>query len=316
MSGSTWLSLFTSGPAQPGQIFKGLYGSVLVQDYSTSNTFATYSPFDASTGLLSSTLLTSDGWTDLGYMDENGVEFTPTWTMADTLGWQTRQPLRSDVTVDTEQAMFTALQSGPIIDCLYEGLPLSSAGVEGGTGYSVVHPQVPQLVYRSALFLAVDGTTTNPSFMAKLYPRVAIVKIDKQNLQAKNEVQYKFTLQAYPDSVAGFTRKLFREGPAWRSLGLPSGVGTITPTPATTAVSITWTTATVGTGAPALTNYTVTANKVADGTSATGSPFTIAAGTTVKNVTGLTTGQPYTFTVKANNSNGSGPTSTVTSTPS
>lgn len=316
MAGSTWLSLFQSGPAQPGQIYKGLYGSCLVQDYSTSNNFSTYSPFDSSTGLLNSTLLTTDGFSDLGYLDEAGVEFTPTLTVAETNGWQTRQPLRSDTTVDTEQAMFTCLQSSPIVDALYEQLPLSSAGVEGATGYSVVHPVTPQEVYRSMLFIAVDGTTSNPNFMAKLYPRCKIIKVDKQDWQAKTETQYKITVQAYPDSVAGFTRKLFREGPAWRALGLPSGVGTITATPASGSVSLSWTAATVGTGAPALTNYTVTATQISNNTAASGSPFTVASGTTTKNVTGLTSGQPYTFTVKANNSNGSGPTSTVVATPS
>lgn len=315
MPGSTWLSLFTSGPAQPGQIFKGLYGSCLVQDYSTNNNFATYSPFDAATGLLNSTLRTTDGFTDLGYLDENGVEFTPTLTMADTNGWQTRQPLRADVTVDTEQAMFTCLQSNPIVDALFEGLPLSSAGVQGATGYNVVHPVVPQLVYRSFLFIGVDGTTSNPAFMAKLYPKAAIIKVDKQDLQAKTEVQYKITVQAYPDSVAGYTRKLFREGPAWRALGLPSGVGTVTATPASGAVSLSWTAATVGTGAPALTNYTVTATRVSNNTAIAGSPFTVAAGVTTYNATGLVSGQPYAFAVNANNSNGSGPTSTVTATP-
>lgn len=316
MAGSTWLSLFNSGPAQPNQLFKGLYGSVLVQDYSTSNTFANYSPFDSTTGLLNSTLLTTDLWQDLGYMDENGVEFTPTWTMAETNAWQSRQPLRSDVTVDTEQAMFTALQQTPALDCLREGMPLSAAGSEGATGYAVTHPVVPQVAYYSFLFIAVDGTTSNPSFMAKLWPKCAMIKPDKQDWQAKTEVQNKLTVQAYPDSVAGFTRKLYREGPAWRSLGLPSGVGTITPTPASGSVSLSWTAATVGTGAPALTNYTVTATQISTSTGATGSPFTVASGTTTKNVTGLTSGQPYTFTVKANNSNGSGPTSTVVATPS
>jgi hypothetical protein len=315
MSGATWLSLFNSGPAQPGQIFKGLYGSVLIQDYSTSNTFATYSPFDSSTGLLNNTLLTSDGWTDLGYLSEDGVEFSPSWTMADTNGWQTRQPLRSDVTVDTEQAMFTLLQSNPTVDMLYDGQPLANAGTEGSTGYSVVHPQVPQLVYRSVLFLGVDGTTSNPTFMAKLYPKCSVVKIDKQDWQAKTETQYKITVQAYPDGVSGYARKLFREGPAWRALGVPSGVGTITATPATGSVSLSWTAATVGTGAPALTNYTVTATQISTNTAATGSPFTVASGTTTKNVTGLTSGQPYTFTVRANNANGSGATSTVIATP-
>lgn len=315
MAGVSWPSLFNSGPAQPLQIFKGLFGSVLVQDYSTSNSFSTYSPFDATTGLLSSTLLTTDGWTDLGYLDENGVEFTPTLTMADTNSWQTRAPLRSDTTVDMEQAMWTCLQSNPTIDALYEQLPLSSAGVEGATGYSVVHPVTPQEVYRSILCVAVDGTTSSPNFVAKLYPRAKIVKVDKQDWQAKTETQYKFTVQAYQDSVAGFTRKIFREGPAWRALGLPSGVGTVTATPASGSVSLSWTTATTGTGAPALTNYTVTATQISTSGAAAGSPFTVASGTTIKNVTGLTSGQPYTFTVKANNSNGAGPISNTVATP-
>jgi hypothetical protein len=291
-----------------------LYGSCLVQDYSTSNNFSTYSPFDSTTGLLNSTLLSTDGWRDLGYLDENGVEFTPSLTMADTNGWQTRSPLRSDTTADTEQAMFTCLQSSPIVDALFEQLPLSSAGTEGATGYSLVHPVVPQEVYRSLLFLAVDGTTSNPNFVAKLYPRCKIIKVDKQDWQAKTETQYKITVQAYQDSVAGFTRKLFREGPAWRALGLPSGVGTATATPASGSVALSWTAATVGTGAPSITGYTVTATKIADGSTVSGSPFSVAVGTTTKTVTGLTSGQPYTFTVYATNANGNGPTSTVTAT--
>ncbi|AHH98332.1 fibronectin type III domain-containing protein [Kutzneria albida] len=317
MAGAYWDSIF---PGQSSQVRKALYGSVYIQDYSSSNNFANYSPFDPSTGLLSSTLLTTDGWTDLGYLDENGVEFTPQYSTADTNTWQSRQPLRTDVTNDVEQAKLMLLQSGPVADCLYWGLPLSSASSMGVTGYNVVKPKVPQMVYRSLMFLGVDGATGGTGsqgiqFMAKIYPRALMIKPDKQDWQAKTEIQTPLTFQAYPDTVAGYTIKLLREGPGWRALGVPGGVGALTITPASGQLGISWTAATVPSGAPALTSYTVTVTKVSDGSSASGSPFTVAAGTTTKTVTGLTSGQPYNVSVVAVNSNGNGAASTGVGTP-
>src|SRR5437879_3307132 len=153
MAGVTWDSIF---PGNTALVRKALYGSVLVQDYSASNSFATYSPFDPTTGLLSSSLLTTDGWTDLGYLDENGVEFTPTYSTADTNAWQTRQPLRTDVTADTEQAKIVALQSTPLIDCLYNNLPLASTGALGASGHSYAKPKTPSMIYRCLTLPSVD----------------------------------------------------------------------------------------------------------------------------------------------------------------
>jgi hypothetical protein len=312
MTGSTWDSLFNG---RPELVRKALYGSVLVKDYVSSNNFATYSPFDATTGLLSSTLLTTDGWQDLGYLDENGVQFTPTYSVADTNTWQSRQSLRADVTADTEQAMVTCLQSTPLTDVLRNGLPLASAGTLGAQGYSLPKPKVPQIVYRSVLFLGVDGSAGSYEFVAKLYPRCLMIKPDKMAWQAKTEIQIPLTFQAYPDSVAGFAISEFREGPGWRSRGIPAAPTGLTATAGATSLNVSWTAPTIPSGAPALTGYTVTVTKVADGTAATGSPFSVAAGTTTKSVTGLVTGQPYNVSVVAANANGSSPAATTVGTP-
>lgn len=304
MAGATWDSLFTG---RPELVRKALYGSVLIKDYDPTVSLATYSPFDSTTGLLNSTLFTTDGWTDIGYLDENGVQFTPTYTVVDTNTWQSRQSLRADVTVDTEQAMVTALQSSPLTDALYNSLPLASAGVLGSSAYQLIKPKVPQVVYRSVLFIGVDGSTGNFEFVGKLYPRALMIKPDKQAWQSKTEIQIPLTFQSYPDSVAGFSQTSYREGPGWRSRGVPSSVTGLTITPGATSLVASWTAAIVPAGAPALAGYTVTATKIADGSAAAGSPFTVAAGTNTKTISTLTTGQPYAVTVKANNSNGSGP---------
>jgi len=312
MPSQTWSAVF---PGNAAFVRKALYGSVFVQDWTGTNNWAAYSPFDSASGELVTTLLTTDGWNDLGYLDDSGVDFTPNYSVADTMAWQTRLKLRTDATEDTESAKFMCQESKPIIDALYNMLPLASVSAMGTTGYAVTKPLTPQIVYRSMLFLGVDGSTNNEAYIATLYPKCLMIKPDNQSWNSKTEIQTGLTFQAYPDALSGFAVKRFREGPAWRALGLPGGVGALGITPGATQLAVTWTAATVGSGAPALTNYTVTANKVSDGSAAAGSPFTVAAGTTNKTITSLTTGQPYTVTVKANNANGSGPVSTGVGTP-
>lgn len=313
MAGVTWDSIF---PGNSALVRKALYGSVLVQDYSAGNAFASYSPFDSATGLLSSTLLTTDGWNDLGYLDESGVSFTPTYSTADTMGWQTRQPLRTDVTADTEQAKLVAVQSTPITDALYNGLPLSSAGTLGASGYTLAKPKVPAVVYRSLLFLGVDGASGNYQFVATLYPRALMVKPDKQDWIAKTEIQVPLTFQAFPDATAGYTLKRFRDGPGWRSLALPNApTGLTLGTKTATTLPITWTAPATG---PVPTGYTVSVVLASNGVAVSGATFlpTNPNATTACTVGGLVTATQYVVSVVAVNANGNSPAVSLTATTS
>jgi hypothetical protein len=314
MAGVTWDSIF---PGNPAYVRKALYGSVLVMDYSAANSFATYSPFDPTTGLLSSTLLTSDGWTDIGYLDENGVEFTPNYTTADTMSFQTRQPLRTDVTADTEQAKITALQSTPVTDCLYNSIAVASAGVLGGAGYVVTKPKVPSVVPRSLLFLGVDGGAGSYIFEAKLYPRALMVKPDKQDWVAKTEIQVPLTFQAYPDAVAGYSVKRFRDGPGWRAMAIPNAPTAVTLGVKTaTTLPITWTAPATG---PIPASYTVSVVLASNGVPVSGATFLPTnpnTTTTACTVGGLVTATTYVVSVVATNANGSSAAATLTATTS
>ncbi|HEX5119853.1 MAG TPA: fibronectin type III domain-containing protein [Pseudonocardiaceae bacterium] len=311
MAGVTWDSIF---PGNSSLVRKVLYGSVLVRDYDPTNDFASWSPFDSTSGLLSSTLLTDDGFQDVGFLDENGVSFDPTYSTADTTAWQTRQPLRTDVTADTEQAAIVALQSTPLTDALYNNVPLSTVSPLGTPGYSMIKPKTPGIVYRSVLFLGVDGSAGDYIFLAVLYPKALMVKPDKQDWVAKTELQVPITFQAYPDSASGFTIKRWRDGPGWRALALPNAPDALTVGSVTaTTIPVTWSAPATG---PAPTSYTVSVtaggSTVPDATFTPSNPNTTTAAT----VGGLVTATHYTVAVVSNSANGSSPAATVEGTTS
>jgi hypothetical protein len=296
MSGTTTWGAYFNPNSQ--LVVKGLYGSVVVKDYSPTNAFSTFSPFDPATGLLSADILGAQGFLDVGYLDENGVVFTPKYAVADTMAWQTRSTIRKDVTQDTEESSFTGIETTPLLDCLRNSIPLSQIGAIGASGYSFTKSRSPNVALRSLLHITVDNSTGADVYLAKLFPKAVLVKPDVSSWQAKAEIQTKLVFEPLFDSQAGFAVKEWRDGPGWRGLsGSPNAPTSVVATAVTGAkVNLAFGPATGGT-AP----YTYAVAVIGAG----GTPTFTYAGTTsapTAQVSGLTVGNSYTFTVTATDS--------------
>lgn len=304
MAQATWESLFSP---DAGEVRVGLFGSVLVQDYLPGSPVLAngYSPFDSSTGQLSSTLLTTDGWQDLGYLNDAGVVFTPTFTTAKTNAWQTRREIREDATAVDETAMLTALQTNPVVEALYNNIPLGQLSAVGTPGWQITPASNLSLIYRSVLFIAVDGAGDTEQYTAKFYPRALMNKQEKQTWAAKSPVDWGMTFAPYPDPITGFTLTQWHDGPGWRAqVSAPNPVTALSSTSkTTTSVTLGWTAPVADATHGAATSYTVSTTLVSGGT-AVGSPVTVSAPTTTATVSGLTTATAYNFSVVANNASG------------
>ncbi len=290
------------------RITKALYGSFLVRDFAGPATaVASYSPFDPVTGNLSTTLLTTDGWRDVGLLSESGVSFTPKYTTTDTMVWQSRQAQRTDVTIDQEECAIQCAEASVLVDYLRENLPLAGMPANGTIGYTVTKPRVPQVVYRQIMAIGVDGSSGDNEYFGVLYPRALMVKPDKQEYQAKTEILTSLTFDSYPDPFSGFAVRRFREGPAWRASG---GTTTAPGTPVATAVA----------GAKANLQFTPPTSlngpfvynviKTTGGTPTAVSPSNVtvtasSSSSVTLQVTGLTASEADTFAVQATGSNGS-----------
>jgi hypothetical protein len=306
MTGYVLWDNFFGGRAN--RITKALYGSLLVRDHEDEATaVAAYSPFDPETGNLSPTLLTTDGWRDVGLLGENGVSFTPKYTTVDTMVWQSRQAQRTDVTVDQEECAFQCAESSVLVDYLKENLPLAGMPADGTIGYTITKSKVPQVVYRQVLALGVDGSSGNNEYFGTLYARALMIKPEKQDWNAKTEILTPLTFDSYPDPFSGFAVRRFREGPAWRASG---GTTSAPGTPVATAVA--GAKATLQFTPPTSENGPFTYNvlKTTGGviTPVTASNVVVSSSSSSSvtlTISGLTASEADTFTVQATGSNGS-----------
>lgn len=288
MATTTWDALFKG---RSDLVRKALYGSVLVQDYTTAAalTFASFNPFDADTGLLNTL---SANWVDLGYLTDDGIKFAKSTDFSDTTGWQTRDRLRSDATSDQDTATMTFLETKPQIEAIYNSLPLSTMADIGATNYNYAKPAVPALLFRSLLFIGVDGSGDQVEYVVRLWPRCLMTGPDDITWNASSEASWPMAFTPYPDSNAGYAVKTWRDGPGHRAHGpvtmsAAPTVGSIT----ATTVALSWASASGGTSPY---TYSVFTNGVLSNVN----NVTGVSGT----VTGLTTATNYSFAVKAKDS--------------
>lgn len=301
-----WENLFKGDPTR---IKKALFGSVLFRDWNGAATsMSTYSPFDPTTGNLSSTILTTDGWYDSGLVSENGVSFTPKYTTVETMAWQSRLSQRTDVTIDQEEIAAEFMQATPLIDALREQIPLTNLPTVGTTGYTITKPITPQTVYRQMMVLGVDGSQGANEYFGAMFPRVLMVKPEKVDYNSKTATLWKMTFDSYLDPYSAFAVRRFREGPMWRASG-----GT-TSTPGTpVAVAVAGGIATLTFTPPTSLNgpfiYNVNQTLSSTTTAVSGSNLTVVSQSptsVVLRVAGLTPpAGSYTFVVQATGANGS-----------
>jgi hypothetical protein len=229
-TGVLWPSLYQGDGTR---IRKWLYGSVLIRDWDPagSTNMANIQVF-AANGNLNPLLLVpvaagGYGFYDVGSITENGVEFTPQFTVDETYIWQSRKSQRTDITKDDEEIMFSAAESTPLIDYLWYNLEIGFTGVPlfpsiGSPNYEIVKPFFSDVIYRQLLIIGVDGsmgTNGQPEYKIELRPRVSLAKKAKRQWAAKQIDVTDLTFTTHVDPYSGFDAATLRGGTVWTDEG-------------------------------------------------------------------------------------------------
>lgn len=234
-NGVLWPSLFQG---DEDNIRKALYGSWLIRDWNFATTSLTNVSFFGSDGNLNPNLFspTNPGgpWFDPGYLGEKGPEFTPKLDVKATKVMQSRWPGRYDYTGQSEEIGATFMESNPITDAIYHNKPLwnFASGTPaipevGAVGYNMAAPVELDLIWRQALFIAVDGRSGANYYTLRIYPKFLFGDFGKipWNIEEAAALPVKgFAIpDAYttpPDGITvGSPRWVLRDGPGWRLQG-------------------------------------------------------------------------------------------------
>lgn len=114
-------------------------------------------------------------------------------------------PVREDVTGDTRSITFTALETSRAnVIALVEGITLPEVSASGLVKYEV--PDFPQTKFYRCVAITFDGSTTDPWFESKFYPRVSVTSFPSEAWSKSDARSFEIGLKAYTDSALGYIK--------------------------------------------------------------------------------------------------------------
>ncbi|WP_197696348.1 Ig-like domain-containing protein [Nocardia terpenica] len=182
------------------------------------------------------------GYLSVGLIDKkSGVAFARNVTAAPIESYGELQPTRDDIVDDTTTLEFEPQQTNALTIALTTNAALQSIQASGINGEVLfAQPSAPQIVYYSAIVIGKDGTDSNPIYIYKVMPKVAVTKWGGENWVPTGLTSQKLTLTAFKDDVAGFAVAHGFGGAGWKALlaktGIPYPVTSLSLSPNTLTV--------------------------------------------------------------------------------
>lgn len=149
------------------------------------------------------------GWSDLGYLNDDGVEMEYATDTEDIMAWQSLSPVRKVLTSVDMTMAFTAIQLRAAAVTLY--FPDSTISeVSAGTVYKLDIPAAPGPSEHAFGFEWVDGNITNRVIL----PRGEVTDRESINHQRGEAVGLGMTVSAYASSAPELAIWLSND-PSW-----------------------------------------------------------------------------------------------------
>jgi len=192
-------------------IFKALQGSVFVAPSSVA----------AITALTDTDKLLKElpeGYEDVGWISDDGAQFSRDTDTSDITGWGSVEPLRSDVTQDTTTLQMEALETKKSTIGLYTGADMDAVTPDPVSGeVSIQKPARPGFRYYRVLAVAVDLTDDGEYYVARFLPRARVTDYDDQNMQSSDDspITWPVTMTGYEDPLLGYSENYLFGGPGW-----------------------------------------------------------------------------------------------------
>ena len=159
------------------------------------------------------------GWGDLGWLSDDGAQFSSDISTSDITGAGSTAPLRSDITGDTTTLQVACLETNMQSIGIYTGQDMTAVVPDVTSGeVSIAKPTRPVSTFYRVLAIGVDFVDGAGEFyVGRFLPNMKVTDKDDQAYQSSDDspVTWSVTLTAFEDSTLGYAEKYFWGGPGW-----------------------------------------------------------------------------------------------------
>lgn len=159
-----------------------------------------------------------EGYDDLGWLTNDGAQFSRDVSNSEVTSWGSVTPTRTDVTADTTTLTVTAQETKLLSIGLATGAELSAITPNATSGeVSIAKPTRPTPRHYRALVLAVDNGDGGEIYMARFLPRAKVTGYSEQNFGGGDDpITWGVTLTGEEDAALGYSERWIFGGPGWK----------------------------------------------------------------------------------------------------
>ena len=159
-----------------------------------------------------------DGYDDLGWLTNDGAQFSRDVSSSEVTSWGSTSPTRTDVTTDTTTLTVTAQETKLLSIGLATGADLAAITPNAQSGeVSIAKPTRPTPRHYRALVLAVDNGDGGEIYMARFLPRAKVSGYSEQAFGGGDDpITWGVTLTGEEDSALGYSERWIFGGPGWK----------------------------------------------------------------------------------------------------
>ncbi|MGC9544025.1 phage tail protein [Streptomyces sp. UG1] len=194
-------------------IRKALEGSTFIAP-------TTSSAITALTGADKALLALPAGYNDLGWMSDDGPQFSAEIDTSEVTSWGAVEPTRRDIVSDVTTLQVSVQETNKETIGLYTGVDMTAVVPDATSGeVAVTKPDRPPLRFYRVLTIGVDLDDAGEIYIARFLPRASVTdKGDQAFTNSDTPVGWPVTLTAYLDSTLGYSERFYFGGPGWHAL--------------------------------------------------------------------------------------------------
>lgn len=160
------------------------------------------------------------GYKDLGWLTDDGAQFSSDIDTSDTSSWGSVTPTRTDINQESTELQVACQETNLFTIGLYVGVATTGIATTAASGeVKILKPLQPAKQSYHVLSLAVDEIPQGEVYVGRYWPNAEVTDKDDQAFTSGDDpITWPVTLSARPDASLGTAEVWFFGGPGWFSM--------------------------------------------------------------------------------------------------